>query len=407
MRCLALLLGFLLPGSALAHPAQTAMQALAKSVEGKAAPAAWPVLKKHVDLKRGLVFGEDWEGLDDESTAHKGLTVLTGAALEKQAQKLVSVLAQWDTLNGCKGELCSLAASHFETRVRVRMVDGAVRVLGIFDTNALVVEARAQEIEANASAWMAKIDAVHGADRPPLPPISLDTPTRRARKASDRANSKALVALHKGDRSAALAGFDRAVRADPGNLMARYNLACVWALGGQHAAALAELAALKKAGCPACVGRVVRAAKDKDWKALHTSPAFKALSAGTAPPSTTAETVAKALDAALAGRGGALEPLLHHRDQVILIHQHSISGDGDERVLSRPEFKAWVAEIVKPTAAGRPTFNGFEAMKCAGRCCTSQRSGILHNNLYLDEVCVRRDSGGAVSLSKVRITDGD
>ncbi len=78
----------------------------------------------------------------------------------------------------------------------------------------------------------------------------------------------------------AIDAYLSALRLDPGHLLARYNLACAFALTGRIDDALALLRQLREAGCPLCLDRLQRAVADSDFAACRGDPRFAALTTG-------------------------------------------------------------------------------------------------------------------------------
>lgn len=67
---------------------------------------------------------------------------------------------------------------------------------------------------------------------------------------------------------------------DPGNIYARYNLGCAFALGGDRARALGILRQFKEEDCIVCRRRLQRATKDRDFAEFWRDPEFRALTRG-------------------------------------------------------------------------------------------------------------------------------
>ena len=97
-------------------------------------------------------------------------------------------------------------------------------------------------------------------------------------KEASAKNGAALEAQRAGDLAGAIKLYQQALEADPGHVIARYNLASAHSLEGNRATALALLSQLaSKTGCAVCQGRLVRAKQDKDFAALHSDESFKSL----------------------------------------------------------------------------------------------------------------------------------
>lgn len=93
---------------------------------------------------------------------------------------------------------------------------------------------------------------------------------------ADMLNRGGLRAHREGDYARALRFWELAVQVDPARTSARYNVACAYALTGQPARALAQLAVLQGAGVDGARW-LARAREDSDLASLHTDPRFVAL----------------------------------------------------------------------------------------------------------------------------------
>ena len=115
-----------------------------------------------------------------------------------------------------------------------------------------------------------------------LPAIDFATPlslgagsdVKEARK-----RNRAGLAHHDAKRyPEAIVEYTAALAAQPGHLLARYNLACAYALAGEPDKGLALLHEMDtKDGCEECAGVVVHARGDDDWSAQWASPVFQAV----------------------------------------------------------------------------------------------------------------------------------
>ncbi|MEZ4473858.1 MAG: tetratricopeptide repeat protein [bacterium] len=120
-------------------------------------------------------------------------------------------------------------------------------------------------------------------DGDPLPPIGEIAPDADRGRDAQALNVQGLRALGRGDRVGAAELFEAAVRLDPAYHLARYNLACMYALLGRDEDALDILAAFEAAGCEDCRARVARAGTDPDWASLRDNPRFVRLTRRAAP----------------------------------------------------------------------------------------------------------------------------
>jgi thioredoxin-like negative regulator of GroEL len=89
--------------------------------------------------------------------------------------------------------------------------------------------------------------------------------SKEAAKKSRSLNVQAL-ALHRAKKhTEAAALFVEALQANPGNILARYNLTCTYNLGGMRSEALTTLWQLNREDCRACAAQVLDAPNDEDW----------------------------------------------------------------------------------------------------------------------------------------------
>ena len=229
----------------------------------------------------------------------------------------------------------------------------------------------------------------------PLPAIDL-SPVKAARTREARKLNSAGLELHRGkDFAAAKAQFSAAVRSDPGYIIARYNLACAHNLAGEGDRALALLGELKAAGCPSCLGRLVRAREDADWTSQWNTPAFDALTKDVVIEQGKLRDLAKLFAATLATAGpdlGKLTPLLDERRRVKVLWS---CGTCDED--SKPEMlegaaavKDWLGKHLSMGVMNQP-----DKITCGKDCCSFdfEASEIGDFMPVLHEVCFSTDSG--------------
>ncbi|MBL4635398.1 MAG: hypothetical protein JKY56_16175 [Kofleriaceae bacterium] len=116
--------------------------------------------------------------------------------------------------------------------------------------------------------------------RAEVPAFSTNHVSRAKAKQAKKLNARG-VKLHRAKTfDLSIPKFIEALTIDPSHLLARYNLSCSYALAGQSKKALAVLADFKRADCPECIGRLVKATTDTDWKSLWGDPSFGALTKG-------------------------------------------------------------------------------------------------------------------------------
>lgn len=136
---------------------------------------------------------------------------------------------------------------------------------------------------------VATVDAAPVAlpDAAPAPPPLVDLPPLVISDADEATIKKGInlnnagYVFHKDKKWAeAEAKYTEAVRADPGNTRARFNLACVYSSSGQTDKAFYVLGQFKQPGCRACDAVLLKAKVDREWKAHLKDPRFLALQEG-------------------------------------------------------------------------------------------------------------------------------
>lgn len=397
--------------------------------EKRDAAGLWPIIGPLVAAD-GLAHAVDVIGLDDDSTPHKVDRWLTAAQAAEAKGPLTLFFAIAEEVT-CTPTDCVAEASHFATHVALRTDPaGMIRIVGVFDTNGMVDAARGATIAASRTAWLSAIDAKYGAQgggqqgaaptsaapasaapasAAPggLPAITLVPPDDAAVRAGNAANVDGLAALKAGTPAKAILAFEAATRADPSNLLAFYNLACALNLAGRPGDARGVLAHLAKApSCPGCQVRLVRARTDRDFASQHADPAFKAIVDPAKLPAVTAEAAAQAINQRFAGKATDLAPLVDSRGSVTIRVYGSLTDRTREQSVLGHALPAAI-EALKGPADERVNLQPMEKMTCKGSCCRDLVDGLLHNTLFLDEVCVKTDKAGWTVIDRIEITDGE
>jgi TPR repeat len=199
--------------------------------------------------------------------------------------------------------------------------------------------------------------------------------------------------------SEAIKLYGEALALDPGNLLARYNLASALTLRGDHPTALALLAQFKVPDCRACTGILLHAAKDSDWKALHADPTFQSIVAGLVADKIDQKKIYKDVIAALrTGSADGLEPYFHPRSAVT-IDVFTYSPEEDKTtLLGWKAFTAWL----KPHK-GLDGPNPDASIVCEKNCCNYGPRG--DSSYVVDSVCFA-GPGGVLFVSAIRLDPG-
>ena len=103
-----------------------------------------------------------------------------------------------------------------------------------------------------------------------------------------------------------------------------------------------------------------------------------------------------------------LAPFLPTTGTVKLTYVDSLSsGPPKVKSLHARELVAYLRKLGEAPPGRERGWNGMDGMKCDATCCQANRSGILHNNVYLERVCIARDAHGAAVVRSIELLDGD
>lgn len=266
---------------------------------------------------------------------------------------------------------------------------------------------------------MAAQDKVSPATADGVPALDF-TPVSRERVKEARAlHGRALKAHRAKDYGEAETLYRQALTTDPGHVLARYNLACVFNMSGQHAAGLAVLRQFRDNGCPLCLSRLSRATVDSEWKSQWNKPEFDALTKDVVVKPTDVEAATKQVIAACeSGDASTIEHLLHPRDTVRLHYgsmlcdpeldqcEHVDAMFGASGVIAG--FKKWRKERFEMEDDPDPLRTDYDSIRCNKKCCSLDTEDREASHFYTDlyEICFEIDSGGAIYLDSIH-TGGD
>ncbi len=386
-------------------PAKDAQALIARlaALEGATEAARWKALEPLL-AEPGVYAVEDTTPRSDDQPPNDPPAWLQPAALAPKAGLIVE-LATLEPV--CVDSVCRAAASHFETSIALRRGADGVRIVGLLETDALVTEGRALEVEGAQARWAAEIAERYGpGDSDVLPPVAASPPSPAARRASDAQNSAGYALSKAGDHAGAAARYRQAVRLDPSNVVARYNLGCALNRLGKAEAARARLAELKAAGCPTCVGRLARARTDPDWESQWADPAFRDLTGDATVAPADPATVARAVEASfLKQQSSALTPWLPRRRPVRVRVTRRQDDAASARVMqvAGADLGAHLAGLIQ--GADAPAAVGFGEMTCAGACCIGKAPPVTKPTLVIERVCLRHDSAGVPILDRVELAE--
>lgn len=230
-----------------------------------------------------------------------------------------------------------------------------------------------------------------------LPPLVVGEADEETIKKSVNLNNAGYVAHKKQDWPTAEAKYTEAVRADPGNLRARFNLACVYSSSDQADKAFFVLAQFKQADCRACDAVLLKAKADREWQARLQDPRFVVLQDGLAPTPTDLKQATRALQKALrAKKPDGLEPYIHPRNPIKVTEV----AYGEE---VKPEYFYGWPGLVRLLGTMITKLELNDIRSCAKSCCTTGERG--DSSFVVDKVCFE-GGGDVLFVSSIEFDSG-
>lgn len=222
-----------------------------------------------------------------------------------------------------------------------------------------------------------------------VPPIDF-TPVSDGRTSEARKGNNRALELHRAaDYAGAVELYKAAVRSDPGYLLARYNLACAYNMAGQRDNGLAILLQFKRAGCPVCLGRLIRARSDGEWKSARDDARFQAITGDVLlEQPATFEMAERFTEAVRAGGYEGIRDFFDPRDRVELK-----VGEATKKVNGFSDVAHWLTEQPASIAAG--------AYKCRGDCCAFV--AVDGAAIQVAQFCTEVDSGSVRLITSVEL----
>jgi hypothetical protein len=216
-------------------------------------------------------------------------------------------------------------------------------------------------------------------------------------------NTSALVQLRAKLFDEATPLFIKSLEYDPGNVLARYNLACNFNLAGQRASALLALRQLREAGTRSSLAQVLGAPHDKDFQSALTDPAFIELTSGIQVESPTMPELAKlVMDAFDAEDVTTIAPYVHaSRATRFAWADGFCDSDVDPcgGVKKHYGLAAFTKKMKAITSIGKEELaevsftTGDEVGECDDRCCHYNIEGISHSTYWLSDICFYQRAG--------------
>lgn len=244
-----------------------------------------------------------------------------------------------------------------------------------------------------------------------IPPLALDPPESRAIQQSRKLNAAGYRLHRDGKLDEAADNYREALTRDPGNLLARYNLASAHLRMGEQEPALAILKQLKDAGCRFCLGIVIHARGDDEWASVRGDERFVELTAGVAVENPKPEAVMK--DIARVHRSeNDFEPkkklplsddtrqLFHPRRPLkVYAHDPPTGRSSLARTFADADaFTEWLHDPLKGY------LDALESCKPKGRSvCCSFEIGMSEDNFHISNICLKKAAGGVLYLDRMDI----
>ena len=204
----------------------------------------------------------------------------------------------------------------------------------------------------------------------------------------------------------ALADFAEAMHQDPGHILSRYNYACMLNVQGEAHEAFAILQQFQEAGCPQCLGRLIRARSDSDWKSSWDHPDFIALTQRVRLEQPSLQESGILLARAI--RDGAFEEaadLFAPREVIaVRIAPKGCKSRGcreTHKLQGQESVRSLLQELVLRAGAGAEVGE----QRCQRSCCTYALNSDAA--LQLSKACTELDTGAVRSLSSLEFVTHD
>ncbi len=238
-----------------------------------------------------------------------------------------------------------------------------------------------------------------------LPAIDLSPISRSRIDESRGLNRSGLKHQRSGALQEAIGFYEKAIHRDPGNIVARYNLATAYARLERVEGALSILQQFaQQPDCPVCRGRLVRARQDSDFDTVRDNETFRSLTAAVDVDQTTAKQAAQSISEAL--ESNELAPIrryIHPRTPIrwsLANDRCDIDCGGQEPVIGVTAFETLVGES--------GPFAIAQVRKCAKDCCELdvEPDDAGDALVELTRLCFDVDSGGVRTLRSVDTYEG-
>lgn len=240
-----------------------------------------------------------------------------------------------------------------------------------------------------------------------LPPFDLTSVDLDVMTQSTDLDTEAGKALKRKEYAKAVEQYVEALKVDPGNRGARYNLARALVLNGQHDAGLGVLDQFYQAqGCYPCEALLYKASRDRDFAAIQSRPEFKERTENAGKRLLTIEYAAKVVLAWLEKpQLDNLTPLADSRTFMVLEQK----GVGFKQFRGAKAFIEYVVDNEKENfpkgriwggKIGPPTGMSY---RCPNECCEIDTYEAPRRRSVLRQLCFSAQGNVAVSLYKLKV----
>lgn len=211
---------------------------------------------------------------------------------------------------------------------------------------------------------------------PGVPDLDLTVVPNAAHAKARKLNGAALKHHKKALWSQAIASYIEGLRHNPGHILLRYNLGCAYAMNGQRKEALQILEQFHtEEGCPPCVGRLVRAKKDTDYRSLWADPTFGELTADAVVYDHDYKKITKRF---LKNMGKAYWALMKKTVDAgygFAVQVDRPKGHQGWHITDGSSLAKWKIGLGGKQATMLPGAHGNARISCRGTCCTVKSSG--------------------------------
>jgi hypothetical protein len=223
-----------------------------------------------------------------------------------------------------------------------------------------------------------------------------------------RSHNGAALKHHKKKRwDDAIEEYTLGLEENPGHVLMRFNLGCAYALNGDRENALKILEQFSLAdGCTDCVGRLVKATKDTDYKSLWEDPDFIELTAGASTVKVNYKATARRFLKNMNKAYWALMKKTVDSGRTFAVNGKK-SEIGNLLIEDGSALARWKIKLGGKEAQMGPHMDDLSRIVCKGSCCTYKFDS---NDMYervadIKSVCFEAVSPKEVYLRRIKVSD--